>query len=158
MSAIFEGASRTVRVDDIWWDLDEGEGSPMRKLTKRVKVVKAAPSKAERKRLQAIRDKYQREKPTLEALTATGEYSTPITQEEFWQLAEAGSALKAARMEARMTLALVAKRSGIDRAALSRLENGVYDNPTISTLSRYAQAIGKSLVFKLDDAVASGRK
>ena len=144
-------ANCTVRANEI-------TGETMRKLTKRVKVVKAAPTRTERKRLQAIRDKYQREKPTLEALAASGEYSTPITQEEFWQLAEAGSALKAARMEARMTLASVAKRSGIDRAALSRLENGIYDNPTISTLSRYAQAIGKSLVFKLADAVGSGRK
>lgn len=126
-------------------------------LSHRVKVVKAAPSKSERKRLKAIRDKYQREKPTLETLVASGEYSTPISQEEFWQLAEAGCALKAARKVAHITLATVAKRSGIDQAALSRLENGVYDNPTISTLSRYAQAIGKSLVFKLADAAGSER-
>ena len=127
-------------------------------LSHRVKVVKATPSKSERKRLQAIRDKYQREKPTLESLIASGEYSSPIRQEDFWQLAEAGSALKAARKQAHITLATVARRSGIDQAALSRLENGVYDNPTISTLSRYADAIGKSLVFKLADAAGSERK
>jgi len=117
-----------------------------------VKVVKAAPSKAERKRLKAIRDRYQREKPTLEELTASGEFTEPVSQEEFWQIAEAGRALKEAREKARVTLATVAKRSGIDQAALSRLENGIYDNPTIATLSRYARALGKDLVFKLADA------
>ncbi|HUY87378.1 MAG TPA: helix-turn-helix transcriptional regulator [Pirellulales bacterium] len=117
-----------------------------------MKVVKAAPSKAERKRLKAIRDRYQREKPTLEELTASGEFTEPVSQEEFWQIAEAGRALKEAREKARVTLATVAKRSGIDQAALSRLENGIYDNPTIATLSRYARALGKDLVFKLADA------
>lgn len=30
--------------------------------------------------------------------------------------------------------------TGIDRGALSRLETGVYPNPTVNTLSRYAEA------------------
>ena len=45
----------------------------------------------------------------------------------------------------------VAERSGIDKAALSRLENGVHDNPTVETLMRYATAIGKRLTWKLED-------
>jgi hypothetical protein len=124
----------------------------MRSRTSRVKVVKAAPAtKAQRKRLQAIRDKYQREKPTLDELIASGEYAEPLPQEEFWETAEAGRALKAARQQARVTLAVVAERSGIDAAALSRLENGIYDNPTLATLSRFARAVGKNLVFRLAD-------
>jgi len=41
----------------------------------------------------------------------------------------------------------VAKRSGMDRAAISRLENGVYLNPTLDTLYRYAEAIGAEIAF-----------
>lgn len=123
-----------------------------RSLTGRVKVVKATPSKTERKRLKAIRDRYQKKKPTLEELTASSAFTAPLSQEEYWQIAEAGRALKQAREDAQVTLATVAKRSGIDQAALSRLERGVYDNPTIATLSRYARALGKDLVFKLADA------
>ena len=46
-----------------------------------------------------------------------------------------------------MSLADVADRSGIDRAALSRLENGRQLNPTVNTLSRYARALGKRLAL-----------
>ena len=41
-----------------------------------------------------------------------------------------------AREAAGLSLADVAERSGIDKAALSRLENGVHDNPTVETLTR----------------------
>jgi len=50
--------------------------------------------------------------------------------------------LKAARDAQGLSLADVRDRSGIDRAALSRLENGVRENPTVETLVRYADAVG----------------
>ena len=59
--------------------------------------------------------------------------------------------LKTTRNAAGLSLADVAERSGIDKAALSRLENGVHDNPTVETLMRYAAAVGKKLVWKLED-------
>ena len=34
----------------------------------------------------------------------------------------------------------------MDRAMISRLENGQIDNPTISTMTRYAKALGKGAV------------
>ena len=37
-----------------------------------------------------------------------------------------------------LSLADVAKRAGIDKGALSRLENGRQLNPTVNTLARYA--------------------
>ncbi len=37
----------------------------------------------------------------------------------------------------------------MDRAAVSRLENGVYVNPTVDTLYRYAQAIGAEIGFSV---------
>jgi transcriptional regulator with XRE-family HTH domain len=36
----------------------------------------------------------------------------------------------------------LAELSGIDKASLSRLENGFYPDPTVNTLARYASAIG----------------
>lgn len=50
----------------------------------------------------------------------------------------------------------LAERSGIDKSALSRLENGRQPNPTLDTLSRYARAIGKRLALSLDDPTPQG--
>jgi DNA-binding XRE family transcriptional regulator len=59
--------------------------------------------------------------------------------------------LRQCREQAGLSLSDVADRSGIDKAALSRLENGFYCNPTINTLARYAKAIGKRFVPTLED-------
>jgi hypothetical protein len=45
------------------------------------------------------------------------------------------------------TLAEVSRRCGIDQPALSRLENGHNQNPTLDTLWRYAAAVGRRLVL-----------
>jgi transcriptional regulator with XRE-family HTH domain len=44
------------------------------------------------------------------------------------------------------------ERSGIDRVALSRLENNEEDNPTLDTLERYAAAVGKEMIVLLREA------
>ena len=50
-----------------------------------------------------------------------------------------------------LTLADLSARCGIDQPALSRLENGRTQNPTLDTLWRYAAAVGKRLVFSAED-------
>jgi transcriptional regulator with XRE-family HTH domain len=55
------------------------------------------------------------------------------------------------REQAGLSLGDVAERSGIDKASLSRLENGWYPNPTVNTLAHYARAIGKRLALDLED-------
>jgi transcriptional regulator with XRE-family HTH domain len=57
------------------------------------------------------------------------------------------AALKKHREAKGLSLADVAERSGMDRSAVSRLENGVYLNPTLDTLYRYATAIGAEIAF-----------
>jgi transcriptional regulator with XRE-family HTH domain len=57
--------------------------------------------------------------------------------------------LRRERERAGLSLTDVAERAKIDKAALSRLENGQQLNPTINTLARYARAIGKSLTYVL---------
>ena len=60
--------------------------------------------------------------------------------------------LKAAREAKGLSLSDVTRLTGMDRSALSRLETGQRDNPTIDTLVRYAEAVGKRLVVTLADA------
>lgn len=54
--------------------------------------------------------------------------------------------LKAERQALGLSLSDVEAKSGIGRAALSRLENETEPNPTVVTLTRYAEALGKQLV------------
>jgi ribosome-binding protein aMBF1 (putative translation factor) len=54
-----------------------------------------------------------------------------------------------------LSLADVADRTGIDKGALSRLENGRQLNPTVNTLARYAHSLGKSLAWGVVDHPSS---
>lgn len=61
------------------------------------------------------------------------------------------SALRSERERQGLSLSTVAERSGIDRAALHKLEIGLIKNPTASTLSRYAEALGNQIAWMLAD-------
>jgi DNA-binding XRE family transcriptional regulator len=60
--------------------------------------------------------------------------------------------LRAARQERGLSLSDMTQLTGMDRSALSKLETGLRPNPTIETLVRYAEAVGKRLVVTLADA------
>jgi ribosome-binding protein aMBF1 (putative translation factor) len=60
--------------------------------------------------------------------------------------------LKAAREAQGLSLADLTERTGMDRSAISKLESGQRANPTIDTLVRYAEAVGKRLVVTLADS------
>jgi DNA-binding XRE family transcriptional regulator len=64
-------------------------------------------------------------------------------------LADLVQQLKAAREEKGLSLADLTRLTGMDRSALSKLETGQRLNPTIETLVRYADAVGKRLVVSL---------
>jgi DNA-binding Xre family transcriptional regulator len=70
--------------------------------------------------------------------------ATPIRQ--------LAGALRAERQRLGLSLADIYERTGMDRAALSRLENNEDANPTLTTLERYAEALGKRIVVLLPDA------
>ena len=59
--------------------------------------------------------------------------------------------LRAERLWQQLSLSDIQERTGIERPNLSRLENEVEANPTIATLVRYAEALGKRLLIVLDD-------
>jgi DNA-binding XRE family transcriptional regulator len=65
------------------------------------------------------------------------------------ELAELLRQLKAAREAKGVSLADMMKLTGMDRSALSKLETGQRPNPTVETLARYAEAVGKRLVVSL---------
>jgi DNA-binding XRE family transcriptional regulator len=67
------------------------------------------------------------------------------------QLQELLVQLKAAREAKGLSLADLTELTGMDRSALSKLETGQRPNPTIETLVRYAEAVGKRLVVTLAD-------
>ena len=100
---------------------------------------------------QAVRERFQAEKPSLQDLVDTGDVASATTMGEFWELKKTFAALKATRQEKGLSIADVSKLTGIDRAAISRLENGQMANPTIGTVSRYAKALGKRVVVGLAD-------
>ena len=57
--------------------------------------------------------------------------------------------LKQARHAQGLSLQEVAERMGIDRSNVHRLERAS-GNPTVATLARYAEAIGKRIVITLE--------
>ena len=68
------------------------------------------------------------------------------------QLEELLLQLKAAREATGLSLADLTELTGMDRSALSKLETGQRVNPTVETLVRYAEAVGKRLVVTLAEA------
>lgn len=67
------------------------------------------------------------------------------------QLEKLFAQLRMAREEKGMSLADLTERTGMDRSAISKLETGQRANPTVETLVRYAEAVGKRLVVSLAD-------
>ncbi|REK24008.1 MAG: XRE family transcriptional regulator [Planctomycetota bacterium] len=107
---------------------------------------------AEKARDDAVREKFQDWRPTLDELRQNPDYAD-LTLGEYLEAKAIAKALKQAREEAAMSLREVAAATGIDFAMISRLENGVRENTSISTLNRLAGAYGKKFVFRLEDQV-----
>jgi DNA-binding XRE family transcriptional regulator len=101
----------------------------------------------DRARHQAIREMFREWHPSPEELIASGAGANFDLHGEYRQLRPLVQEIKRAREAARLTLAEVSRRCGIDQPALSRLENGHNKNPTLDTLWRYAAAVGRRLVL-----------
>jgi len=64
---------------------------------------------------------------------------------------EAFFELKRERIAQGKSLADMKELTGMDRSALSKLETGKRDNPSIDTLVRYADALGKTILIEITD-------
>jgi DNA-binding XRE family transcriptional regulator len=107
----------------------------------------------ERVHEQTLREKLQKEKPSLEDLVRTGacEPDAVMTMGMYFDVQKALQGLKGERERCGLSIGDVAKLSGLDRAVVSRLENGKQDNPTVATLMRYAAAVGKRFLWSYAD-------
>lgn len=106
----------------------------------------------EQARLKAVRATFQAERPSLDDLVESGDYTAPVKHGVTLDALHIAALLKHARKEAHLSLADVSERCGLDRSAISRLENGMYENTTLQTLHRLAQAYGKRFIVQLVDA------
>ena len=88
-------------------------------------------------------------------MLGSGEYEGPFDHGAYVDFLRALATLKRERQG--LSLADVSERSGIDKAALSRLENDLQLNPTLNTLTRYAEAIGKRVRLSFPDLELAGR-
>ena len=100
----------------------------------------------------ALRQRFQQEKPSLQDLVDRGDIGQVFRMGEYWELCKTFAGLKALREQQGLSISDLAERTGMDRAMISRLENGQIDNPTIATVSCYAKALGKRVVVSLVDA------
>lgn len=106
-------------------------------------------SESQKKRDREIRAKYAH-KPSLDQLSAD-EYGPTIKQGEYFALMRFFSLLKSIREGQNLSLADIAARTGMDKSAISRLESGLAENPTIATLERLARSVGKRIRIELED-------
>jgi hypothetical protein len=108
----------------------------------------------EQAEIDAVREQFQRDRPTEEELLATGDYSGPHQHGDVLALLSSLASIKRERERRGLTLTEVSEASGLDKGMLSRLENGKILNPTISTLHRYAAAVGLSLALTVQESHA----
>jgi hypothetical protein len=105
-------------------------------------------SDEDRVKYRRLREDLQREKPEILELARQMKRKQDSANAE---LRQACRLLKAERERQQLSLTDIEQQTGITRSALSRLENGLSNNPTIATLNRYAEALGKHLVIQLAD-------
>ena len=106
----------------------------------------------EKAKLRVDRERYQRDKPSPEQLLAEGGHDEFVPLGELMFIHQVMGSFKKERERQGLTLATLAKRSGIDQASLSKLETGTHANPTLETLYRVALALGKVIACVLQDA------
>ncbi len=94
-----------------------------------------------------IREEVELEKPEIIAKAQQAR-----TEARRQQLAAIMQELRAAREAKGLSLADIYQRTGIDRSAISKLENVTNENPTIDTLLRYAEVVGKRLQIQVVDS------
>ena len=109
----------------------------------------------DRRRHEAIREKFS-DKPTIDELVAQGELSgQPVTLSTYLNLRVIVRNLRVLREQSRLSLADLSERTGMDKAMLSRLENGRVANPGIETIARYLDALDKSLEWRIVESPPS---
>jgi DNA-binding Xre family transcriptional regulator len=95
------------------------------------------------------------DEPSIDELIARGELTGQgVPLGTYLAMKLLVKSLRVLRQEANLSLAEVSKRSGMDKAMLSRLETGQVNNPGIETISRYLSALDKAVEWRIVPAPA----
>ena len=103
---------------------------------------KPALSPEQQAAVEAIRARSKIERPGPDELIDSGELDELVPHGQFMELRQLTVHLRQIRERQGLSLTDVSERSGMTRAAISRLENGWNLNPTLDTLFRYATVLG----------------
>jgi hypothetical protein len=117
-------------------------------MNRQAKRITRLLSEEDRVKYRRLREQLDREKPEILELARRFKREQDAANSD---LLEACQLLKNERERQGLSLSDIEERTGITRSALSRLENGLSNNPTVATLNRYALALGKHLVISLAD-------
>ena len=109
-------------------------------------------SDEERNRLRRLREQIDAEK---DEIIAEGRGHKAAHDASLARLREVMQLLRAERTRQGLSLADVQALTGIPRSALSRLETDSDANPTLATITRYAEALGKDVQILLADKAHS---
>ena len=116
---------------------------------KKAKRVTRALTPAERRKYRALHRAIEAER---QEIVREGRRRKRVHDAVTADLREAFRILKKERQAQGLSLADMQERTGMSRSAISRLENDESANPTIETLTRYAEALGKQLAITLTDS------
>ena len=116
---------------------------PARRIERVSRGRKLTPQEAARYR--QLRADIESEKPAIDA-----QIRAQLAEQR--ELAAVFAELKQVRQALGLSLADIQERTGIDRSALCKLENGQRANFTLDTVRKYAQAVGKRVLVTVADA------
>lgn len=119
---------------------------------------KPALSAEQRAAIEAIRERSRKERPGPDELIDRGELDELVPQTQYLEVRALGVKFRRIREGKGLSLTDLSERSGLTRAAISRLENGWNLNPTLETLFRFAEALGVDLRLTADDPSESGKE
>jgi DNA-binding XRE family transcriptional regulator len=108
-------------------------------------------SAEQRGAIKAIRERSRKERPGPDELIDQGEIEELVPQAQYIELRALMVRLRGIRERMGLSLTDLSERTGLTRAAISRLENGWNLNPTLETLFRYTEALGVGLKFAVDE-------
>ncbi len=120
----------------------------MRNIVRKARRVKRVLSSAERQKYRELRERVDAER---DEIIAEARLRKQVHDAVASELRHAFRLLKNERQAQGLSLADMQERTGMSRSAISRLENDDAVNPTIETLTRYAEALGKQLAITLTD-------
>jgi DNA-binding phage protein len=127
------------------------KGKPHRRITVALTTDRIA-------REDAIQERYA-ERPSLREMHESGQIDREAYERAARLRVEGPPArpfydliatLRAERERQELSLTEIAARTGMDRAAIHKLEVGLNRNPTCATLARYADALGARIAWNFD--------